>query len=459
VVASAGAQLGAKVALVEKEVNHLGGDCLYYGCVPSKSLIHAAQVAHVVRTGGEVGVTCNGSSIEFAQANSHVQKVISTIAQHDSTERFESLGVDVIYGSGRFVDRTTFEVNGRPLKARAFVIATGSHPVAPPVPGLNEVGYITNIEAFSLTQRPDSLAVVGAGPIGCELGQSFARLGSTVTLLASRDVILPKEDPELAQVVQEQLVSEGIRVLTRSRLERVERSQDKKILYTNGHTIEVDEILIAAGRQPNVNSLNLEAAGVAVEKNGIVVNEKLQTTNPRIYGCGDVIGGYQFTHVAGYEAAVVLVNTLFSPLSRAQYRVIPWATFTDPELARVGLTEAEAREQYGDKIYVLKHSFAEVDRALAEGASRGLAKLICLGNGKILGAHIVGRSAGELIHEIVLAMNNNLTVDKLTGIHVYPTLSEVTAKAALQLKKQKFARSAWQQTLLKRFFALRRAIA
>ena len=459
VVASAAAQIHAKVALVEKEVDRLGGDCLYYGCVPSKSLIHAAEVAHSVATGDSVGVHSRDRHIEFARSTGHVQSVIKTIAVHDSTERFESLGVDVIYGSGQFTDKETFTVNGRQLNARAFVVSTGSHPFIPPVPGLKEAGFITNIEVFSLTQRPDSIVVVGAGPIGCELGQSFARLGSKVTIIASREHIMPKEDPELSQVVLDRFRREGIEVLTRSRLEKVERRNGKKLVYAGGKVIETDEILISAGRRPNVSGLNLEAAGVEVSKTGIVVNKKLRTTNPKIYACGDVIGGYQFTHMAGYEASVVLKNALFFPLSKANYSVVPWATFTSPELARVGMTESEARAKYGNDIWVLKHAFKDVDRALAEDAGEGLAKIICKKNGEILGAHIVGRSAGELIHEYVMAMTYKMKVGALTGmIHVYPTLSEINAKAALQLTKQKYAKNTFLQSVLKRFFSFRRSL-
>ena len=468
VVASAAAQLKAKVALVEKEQERLGGDCLYYGCVPSKSLIHAGEVAHSVKTGDLVGVNTSEPHIEFARATGHVQSVIKTIAVHDSTERFESLGVEVIYGSGQFKDNDTFVVNGRELKSRTFVIATGSHPVAPPVPGLEEAGYLTNIEVFSLARRPESLVVVGAGPIGCELGQSFSRLGSDVTILSSRDVIMPKEDAELAQVVQDRLINEGVKILSRSRLERVEVLNGKKIVYAGGNRIETDEILVSAGRKPNISGLNLEAAGVEVGKQGIVVNEKLQTTNPKIYGCGDVIGGYQFTHMAAYEASVVITNILARPFSlflplkafKATYSVVPWATFTDPELARVGLTEEEARQQYGDEIVVVTHKYADVDRALAEGAGYGFAKVICTPKGKILGAHIVGKSAGELIHEYVMAITWGLDINKVSGmIHVYPTLSEINAKVALQVKKLSYAKNTGLQNFLKKYFDFRRAIA
>ncbi len=454
VVASAAAQLKAKVALVEKD--RLGGDCLWYGCVPSKSLIHAARVAHEVKNSSRFGIYTNPPEIKFAEANCHVAQVIKEIEPHDSPERFRGLGVEVIFGSGQFIDKETFEVDGRKLTARAFVVSTGSRAAIPPVPGLKEAGYLTNEEVFSLTERPDSLAVIGAGPIGCELGQSFHRLGAEVTIIASRDQIMPKEDPEAAAVVQKEMEAEGIRILTQARVKEVKVIDGKKVLQAGEHEIAVDEILVSAGRSPNVDSLNLEAAGVEYDKKGIKVNQKLQTTNSKIYGCGDVIGGYQFTHVAGYEAVVALKNALFFPLSKVKYGVIPWATFTDPELARVGMTEEEAKKHYGDDVQVLKQPFAGVDRAQAEAATAGFSKIITRGNGEILGAHLVGPSAGELIHEIVLAMSNNLKVSALTGIHVYPTLSEVNSKAALLLKKQKFAQNEGLQNFLTKFFNFRR---
>ncbi|MGB3405054.1 MAG: mercuric reductase [Microcoleaceae cyanobacterium] len=456
VVASAAAQLKAKVALVERD--RLGGDCLWYGCVPSKSLIHASRVAYEVKNASRFGIHTNPPDIEFAKATGHVQKVIKAIEPHDSPERFRGLGVEVIFGDGKFIDGDTFEVNGRQLKARAFVVSTGSRPAIPPIEGLKEAGFLTNEKVFSLTERPNSLAIIGAGPIGCELGQAFSRLGSEVTIINSRDLILPKEDPEAAKVVENQFIAEGINILSQSRAERVEVIDGKKHLFCGRKQVIVDEILVSAGRQPNVESLNLEAAGVAVGKKGIQVNEKLQTTNSKIYACGDVIGGYQFTHVAGYEAVVVLTNALFLPISKANYRVIPWATFTDPELARVGLTEDQARERYGKDVYVLKQDFSGVDRAQAEAATQGFGKIITRGNGEILGAHLVGPSAGELIHEVVLAMSNKLKVSALTGIHIYPTLSEVNSKAGLLLKKRKFAENKWQQNLLEKFFNLRRSI-
>lgn len=459
VVASAAAQIKAKVALVERE--RLGGECLYYGCVPSKSLIHAARTAYDVQHADRFGVHTQPPQINFAEAIGHVQKVISTIEVHDSPERFESLGVEVIFGNGQFCDRNTFEVNGRALKARAFVVSTGSRPFLPAVDGLQEAGYITNKTVFSRTEQPESLVVIGAGPIGCELGQSFHRLGTKVTIISSRTHIMPKEEPEAAAVVEQQLEAEGIHILRDARAERVDVIDGKKHIWAGKDKIIADDILLAAGQIPNVDSLNLQAAEVEVGKQGIKVNEKLQSvTNPRIYACGDVIGGYQFTHVASYEAAIVLKNALFFPLTKAKYEVIPWATFTDPELARVGMTEKQARDRYGDDIYVLKQNFDGVDRALAEGQGIGFAKFITKSDGTILGAHMVGPSAGELIHEVVLAMTQGLKVSALTGmIHIYPTLAEINSKTALQLTKQKYAKNIQLQSILTKFFNFRRSIA
>ncbi|HEY9888647.1 MAG TPA: FAD-dependent oxidoreductase [Candidatus Obscuribacterales bacterium] len=459
VAASAGAQLKAKVALIEKEPV-LGGDCLHYGCVPSKSLIHAGRIAHEVKNAAIYGIDATIHTIQIREALGHVHRVIDTIQEHDSTERFEALGVEVIYGEGQFLDRDTFAINGRQLKARAYLVATGGRPGLPPITGLKEAGYLTNVTVFAIEQRPEALAVIGAGPIGCELGQAFARLGSQVTMIASHDHILPKEEPEAARVVQAQMEAEGIQVLTGTRAKEVVVENGKKVIVTpTGDRIVVDEILVAAGRVPNVENLNLQAAGVEVGKEGILVNAKLQTTNPKIYAAGDVIGGYQFTHVAGYEGAVAMQNALLFPTKKADYRVIPWATFTEPELARVGLTEEQARKRYGDDLSILRHDFDHVDRALAEGAGIGFAKFITRKNGEILGAHIVGPAAGELIHEVVLAMSYNLKVGVLKSIiHVYPTLAEINSKTALQLTKQSYAQNTRLQGILQGFFNFRRSL-
>ncbi|WP_019500386.1 dihydrolipoyl dehydrogenase family protein [Pseudanabaena sp. PCC 6802] len=453
VVASIAAQLKAKVALVERD--RLGGDCLWFGCVPSKSLVHASRLAHDMRHADRLGISCKDLQIDFSKAIAHVERVIAAIQPHDSPERFEGLGVEVISGEGAFASPHVFAVNDRSLAARSFVIATGSRPAVPDIPGLAGAGFMTNEQVFSLTACPATLVVIGAGPIGCELGQALSRLGAQVTILASGDRILPKEDPDVAAVVTAQFEAEGIRVLTGARAERVELQGNTKFVFARGERIACEQILLAVGRVPNSDRLNLANAGVEFDRQGIKVNAKLQTSNPRIYACGDVIGKYQFTHVAGYEAVVVAKNALFFPLSRINYHVIPWATFTDPEVARVGLSEAEAHQTYKD-IAVLKQDYAGVDRAQATAATQGFAKFICRSNGEIVGAHLVGASAGELIHEVVLAMAHKLKVSALTGIHIYPTLAELNSKAALLLSKRKFADNQTLKQVLENFFRLRR---
>jgi len=454
VVASAASQLKAKVVLVEK--HRLGGDCLWYGCVPSKSLIHASRVAHTVRNSADFGISTEHQEINFSRVIDYVQEIIARIEPQDSVSRFENLGVEVIFGSGYFEDNQTFIVNDRKLTARAFVIATGSRPAVPQIPGLTEAGYLTNEDIFLLKQPPKTVAILGGGPIGCEIGQAWQRLGIQVTLIHSRSQILPREEPEVSEVIENRWRREGITIYKDTQVERVDVVNGKKQLETSSGKIIVDDILVATGRLPNVESLNLEGAGVKYNSQGIEVNSKLQTSNRKIYACGDVIGGYRFTHVAALEATVVIKNALFLPINKIDYTVIPWATFTDPEIARVGLGEAEARQRYGKDVYILKHDFLEVDRAQTESHTEGFLKIITRGNGKILGAHVVGTSGGELISEIVLAMSHGLKVSALSGIHIYPTLTEVNSKAALSLTKQKYAQNKMLQRLLEGFFNWRR---
>jgi len=454
VVASAAAQLKAKVVLVEK--HRLGGDCLWYGCVPSKSLIHGSRIAYQVKNSHNLGIYHDNLQIQFSEVISHVEKVISTIEPNDSPERFRGLGVDVIFGDGEFIDENTFKVNQKLLKARNFVISTGSSPKIPDIVGLSEAGFITNEQVFSLTQLPQSIIIMGGGAIACELGQALRRLGVQITIIASRDQLLPKEDAEASKIIENQFIEEGIKIIKSAKAEKVEIIDGKKVVIVNGEKLIAEEILVSIGRTPNIKSLNLEKAKVKYNHQGIEVNNKLQTSNKKIYGCGDVIGGYQFTHVAGYEATIILQNALFFPTKNVDYRVIPWATFTSPELARVGVNESQAREIYGDNIIILKQEMKEVDRAQTEGNIQGFSKIIVTLKGDILGATIIGESAGELIHEIVLAMKNNLKVTALTGIHIYPTLSEINSKTALLFTKQKYAQNKFLQQLLNNFFRFRR---
>ncbi|HVF88268.1 MAG TPA: FAD-dependent oxidoreductase [Pyrinomonadaceae bacterium] len=450
VAAVGAAELGARVCLVEKRA--LGGDCLYTGCVPSKTLIRSARFAAEVRRAEDFGFAPIEWQLKepgFASVTDRVQRVIKIIEEHDAPERFRRMGVDIIFGTPRFTSPDELEVgeekgnesNTRVLRARRFCIATGSRPSAPPVEGLKETGFLTNEEVFHLKKLPRSLVVLGAGPVGLELAQCFARFGSRVTVVEMAERVLPKEDEEVSAALRDFLRIEGLEILLRTKAVGARRDDDGQKVLTieddgGRRELRAEEILVATGRAPNVEGLNLEAIGVRHDARRIVTDSYLRTARAHIFAAGDVTGNYPFTHMAAYEAALVVRNALFFwPLmKKTNFRVVPWATYTDPEVARVGLTEAEAREKYGDgKVRVYRSTFDENDRAQAEGETRGFAKLVCVGRkGEIVGAHIVGAHAGELIHEVVLAMKERLSASALGGmIHVYPTLTQVTQRAGL----------------------------
>ena len=433
VVTGAAAQLGLKVVLVEKS-GKLGGDCTHYGCVPSKTLIHSAKVASLIRRAPEFGLESTDLRFDFARVTAHVHDVIAYFeTEHDNPERFRRWGAEVIFGAARFVSPREVEVDGRRLAARKFVIASGSRPFVPRLEGLEAAGYLTNESAFDLKRLPASLLVLGGGAIGLELAQAFARFGARVTVLEMLDRILPPEDPEISSALREILEAEGIAIHTGTQARRAEAADGRKALLCDQEgreaRFEAEEILVAAGRVPGVEGLNLEAAGVAVGPRGVQVDARLRTTAKHIWACGDVVGPYQFTHVAEYQAGIVIRNVVFRLPAKVDYRVVPWATFTDPEVARVGLTEAEARQR-GIPHEVLRFPFKDVDRAVAEGEPRGLAKFLVGKRGRILGASILGPRAGELIHEAVLAMQARLPFSKISqAIHVYPTLAQVNRRA------------------------------
>lgn len=445
-VAAGGAGiLGAKVALVEK--NLLGGDCLYTGCVPSKSLIRSAKFASDAKRAEEFGFEISDLKFKndkFASVTNRVQKVIKQIEPHDAPEVFEEMGAEVIFGTPRFLDQHTIEVSlknsdeKRKMKAKRFCISTGSSPLVPPIEGLKETGFITNEEIFHLKELPERLIVLGGGPIGIEMGQSFQRLGSKVSVVEMSERILSKEDEEVSDFMTKFLENEGVKILTQSKAVKAETNEKKEkivTIETGGKTEKItgDEILVAVGRKPNVKDLDLEKANIKYDQKKIFTDEYLRTTAKNIYAAGDISGHFQFTHTADYEAQIVLQNCfLFFPFTKkADYRVVPWATFTEPEVARVGLTEKEARAKHGE-VKVIKVEFEENDRAHAEGEREGFAKIILSGK-KIVGAHIVGLRAGELIHEFVLAMKLDLSLDDLSkAIHVYPTLSKITQAVATE---------------------------
>ncbi|CAN5711708.1 mercuric reductase [soil metagenome] len=445
VAAGGAAILGARVALIEK--NKLGGDCLYTGCVPSKSLIRSAKFASDMKRAEEFGFQIPDSRFkneDFASITNRVQRVIKEIEPHDAPEVFEKMGVEVIFGAPKFLDSNKIEVSlknsgeKRPMQAKRFCIATGSSPLRPPIKGLRETGFITNEEVFHIKNLPERLIILGGGAIGVEIGQAFQRLGAKVSIIEMADHILSKEDVEVSVFMENLLQSEGVKILTKAEVVRVHKNTKGEKVVTiekDGKIEEIvgDEILAAVGRKPNVDDLNLEKAGVKFDEKQIFTNEYLQTSAKHIYAAGDVSGHFQFTHTADYEAQIVIQNAfLFYPFTKkTDFRVVPWATFTEPEVAHVGLTEKEAKEKHG-KVKIIKVPFEENDRAHAEGETEGFAKII-LGGKKIVGAHIVGLRAGELIHEFVLAMKLNLSLDDLSkAIHVYPTLSKITQAAATE---------------------------
>jgi pyruvate/2-oxoglutarate dehydrogenase complex dihydrolipoamide dehydrogenase (E3) component len=432
-VAAVAAALGVPVVLIEK--GKMGGECLNNGCVPSKALIAAGKRAEGIRTSAPFGVHAARPNIEFYQVNDHVQGVIAAIAPNDSKARFTALGVRVIEGEGRFKDPGTVTVGDAfEIKARRFVIATGSVPAVPPIAGLDQTPYLTNETVFEARERPKHLIVIGGGPVGLELAQAFRRLGSDVTVLESAEP-LAGEDPECARVVVGALAREGVAIRSGVAIARVRRVRNRVEVVLAGaggeETIDGTDLLIAAGRRPNLEGLGLEAAGVRYEPTGVVVDKRLRTTNKKIYAIGDVTGAPQFTHVANYHAGLVIRHALFYQPVKVDAAAVPRVTFTDPELAHVGLSEDEARARHG-VIRVLRSSYHENDRAQTDRATDGHVKVVTDRMGRILGATVVGVAAGELITTWTLAINQGLNVRVFAGIVMpYPTLAEVGKRAAL----------------------------
>ena len=430
-VAAAAAQFGVAVALIEK--GRMGGDCLNYGCVPSKALIAAGKQAHAMGAGDRFGVAPQAAHVDFAAVNRHVHEVIAAIAPNDSVERFTGLGVTVIQGAARFTDARTVVAGDHRVTARRFVIATGSSAGVPPIDGLDQVGFLTNETIFENTELPSHLIVVGGGPIGMELAQAHRRLGARVTVLEMFKP-LGKDDPELTRIVLDAVEADGVDIRAGIKVNKVAGADGgvQVEIEDNGEiqTIEGSHLLIAAGRKPNVDDLGLEAAGIEFSPRGITVDAGLRTTNRKVYAIGDVAGGYQFTHVAGYHAGLVIRNALFRLPVKVSYDAIPWVTYTDPELAHVGLDEDAARERHG-KIRVLRWPYAENDRAQAERKTRGHVKVVTSSKGAILGASIVGHNAGELIQPWVLAITSKLKIKDMTAfVAPYPTLGEVNKRVA-----------------------------
>lgn len=436
IAASIAAGLGARVALVERHL--MGGDCLNVGCVPSKALIRASRVVAEIRRAREFGIQLGGEiEIDFAAVMERLRRVRAQIGRDDSAERYrDELGVDVFLGEGRFTGRDTLEVGDARLRFSRAVIATGARATAPPIPDLDEAGFLTNESVFSLTSCPRRLAVIGAGPIGCELAQAFQRLGAQVQLLEMAPQVLIREDPDAAAIVQGALVRDGVKLVLDARLEQIQKTPGgKKIEYTReGHrqSIEVDEILVGAGRAPNVEGLGLERASVEFDPRlGIKVSDTLRTRNPRIFAAGDVCMAWKFTHAADAAAKIVVQNALFRRRQKLSRLVMPWCTYTDPEIAHVGLYESEARAR-GIEIDTFQVPLERVNRAFLDGETDGFVKVhVRKGSGRLLGATIVAAHAGELISELTLGMVGKLGLATLAStIHPYPTQAEGLRAAA-----------------------------
>ena len=431
-VAAAAAQLGERVVLIEK--GKMGGDCLNYGCVPSKALIAAAKQAHVMVAGEKFGIEAHTPKVDFRKVHDHVHDVIAQIAPNDGVERFTGLGVEVIEAAGKFKDPGTVLAGNREITARRFVVATGSSPGTPPIAGLKQVPYLTNETIFDLTRCPRHLIVIGGGPIGIELAQAHRRLGAQVTVL-EMFAPLGKDDPELTRFVLDQVKADGVDIKSGIKVNKVAkyRSGVRVEIDVNGRVEQINgsHLLVAAGRSPNVAGLNLEAANIAYSRRGIKVTKKLKTTNSKVYAIGDVAGGLQFTHVANYHAGLVIRNALFKLPVAVDTNIIPWVTYTDPELAHIGLDERAATDKYGKSIRILRWPYAENDRAQAERKTSGLIKVITAKRGRILGATIVGYNAGELIQPWALAMSRKMNIKAMTGfVAPYPTLGEINKRVA-----------------------------
>ena len=435
ICAAGAAGLGAKVALIERHL--LGGDCLNVGCVPSKGLIRASRALFDARNGGDFGVLGGaGLQFDFPTAMERMRRLRADISHHDSAKRFrDELGVDVFIGQGSFVTADCVEVAGQKLFFKKAAICTGARAAAPPIPGLDETGYLSNETVFSLTELPPRLAVIGAGPIGCELAQSFARFGSRVTLIELGPHILGREDSDAAGILHTALVREGVDLQLGVKILGVEKRGDEKVLRLerNGVTIVVaaDEILVGVGRAPNIEGLELEKGGILYDRTGVKVSDTLQSSNPHVYAAGDICFPYKFTHTADALARILIANALFKGRQKTSTLTIPWCTYTDPEIAHVGMYEKEARDK-GMEVTTLTVPLADIDRAVLDGEAEGFARVhLRKGTDKILGATIVARHAGEMINEFSLAITSGLGLAAIgKTIHPYPTQAEVIKRLA-----------------------------
>ncbi len=447
-------QLEARVALVEG--NRIGGDCTWTGCVPSKTLLKTARVAHQMRTAAQHGLVAARPEVDLKAVMGHVRDVIDEIAGEESPETLQAQGIAVWHGEGRFLDPHTLAVGDATLTARRFLLTTGAHPFIAPIRGLQDVDYLTYETLWDLEALPERLLIVGGGPIGCEMAQAFRRLGAEVTVFASGDRVLPRDDPAASEVLGTVFEREGIRVLFEARVASVRRDPAGLHIEGGGQSAVGDALLLAVGRRPTVAGLDLERAGVAYSADGIQVNQNPQTSQRHIYAAGDCTGGPQFAHYAGWQASLAVRNALLPGASRAVRDQVPWTTFTDPEVAHVGLTERDARERFGEGVMTFEWPMALVDRARTDGDTSGFIKLVHQRDGRLLGATVVARRAGDMIQEWTLAMRKKIKVGELSDvIHVYPTYSVAgqQAAAAIRVDRLMSGASGW---LVRRLVSLTR---
>lgn len=440
VVASVAAQLGLEVTLINKE-EAMGGDCLHYGCVPSKALLKSASVARTIREANRWGLNSIEPEIDMQAVNQAIKKAIDTIQVHDSRERFEALGCEVLTGEARFTAPAQVEVGGRKIDAKRFVIATGSYAWIPPIKGLQQVSFLTNEDMFSLPALPKSMIILGGGPIGVEMAQAYARLGTKVTVVELAPRLLFRMDAQTSDILADVLTDEGVSIVLNNEVVEVAEQDDseqrsiKQVTLKDGSTLQAETLLVAIGRRPVVDSLNLEQAKVDFDVRGIKVNQKMQTSNKKIYACGDVTGEMPLTHVAELQAGVVIANLIFKMPKKISYDVIPVVVYTDPEVAQVGMSVEQCNELKAGEIH--QFEISQLDRAVTDNNKTGLAKILT-DKGRIVGAHIIAPHAGEMIHELALAVQEKMKVSKITSlVHAYPSYSQLNKRLAGQYYKDR----------------------
>ena len=458
-VTAGAAQLGAKTLLIEKETE-LGGDCLHFGCVPSKTLIKSAHVYHMMKSSSKYGLpSVNVPPVDFSEISKRIRSVIGTIQKHDSKERFCKLGAQVEFGEPRFADEYSLRLNGKVYSAKNWVIATGSSPVAPPIKGLDQTPHLTNREIFYLDRLPKSMIILGGGPIGCEMGQAFNRLGTEVTIVDRAEQILIKEDREMADAVMAVLADEGVGFQLQATIESTaDRGTQKEVVITDARqqtvTLKAEAILVAIGRGANMSGLGLEQIGVKTTPGGITVDKRLRTSQKHIFAAGDVNGGFQFTHAAGYEGGIVVSNAIFHLPRKTDYTFLPWCTFTDPPLGNIGMNEAMAKAA-GIEYKVWEEAFVDNDRSLAEGEQVGKIKLLMDSSEKPIGVQILGPHAGDLLAEWVAVLNGKVKLSTLAAaVHPYPTIGEINKRVAGNFFSPKIFSEKVKKTL-KFFFHLK----